>query len=286
MKLKTNTLFKIYKLFESKNWRIEQRENISSLFYRYCERLKLYDENEQDFIIELSNNYERVELSIYLESFYESLILLGDRIFDKYEFIYIYPLLKPNANYSKTKSAGFLHYMLDSDDYRWLSEKIIVSHNFNQLKKFDTKKSFLIFIDDYVGSGDTVVETISSFWEFENFKHLIPKENIKVVTIAAQEKGIVNVKKQLSIEVVTNKILKRGITDFFEDFEDKKNKMREISKKLNVANDLELGYKDCEGLITMLQKTPNNTFPVYWHETRNKVAPFPRRKYYKNGQAS
>ena len=281
MKLRTNTLFKISKLFESKNWRVENQENVSSLFYRYCERLKLLDEDEQDFIIELSQNYERVELSIYLESFYESLILLGDEIFEKYENIYIFPLLKPNTNYSKTKSAGFLHYMLDSDEYRWLSENLIVTYRNNNLKRFDSERDFLVFIDDFVGSGDTVIESISAFLDLENFKQIIPVENIRVVSIAAQEFGIENVKANLSIDVITNKVLKRGISDYYDDFEIKKNFMRQISKKIGIDSDMELGYKECESLITMLQKTPNNTFPVYWKETRNKVAPFPRKKYYK-----
>ncbi len=171
--------------------------------------------------------------------------------------------------------------MLDSDEYRWLSENLIVTYKNYVLKKFDTSKDFLIFIDDFVGSGDTVVESISAFLELENFKEIIPVENIKVVSIAAQEFGINNVKEKLSIDIIANKILKRGISDYYIDFEDKKNLMREISKKIEVSDDMELGYKDCESLITMLQKTPNNTFPVYWKETRNKVAPFPRKKYYK-----
>lgn len=282
MKLKTNTLFKVSKLFEFKQWRIEHREDISSLFFRYCERLKLYNEDQQDFIIELTKNYERVELNVYLESFYDSLILLGDNIFHNYDNIYIFPLLKPTINYSKTKSAGFLHYMLDSDDYRWLSDKIIVTHKLSVLKKFDPKKSILILIDDYVGSGDTAIETINEIKSFDEYKE-IPNENIKVVAIVSQEQGINNVKNQISVEVIANKILKKGISDFYPDFEDKIIKMREISQRLNVKDELKLGYKDCEGLITMLQKTPNNTFPVYWFESGNRVAPFPRKKYFKNG---
>ena len=115
----------------------------------------------------------------------------------------------------------------------------------------------------------------------KKISELMKHKNIKVVSIAAQEFGINNVKEKLSIDIIANKILKRGISDYYIDFEDKKNLMREISKKIEVSDDMELGYKDCESLITMLQKTPNNTFPVYWKETRNKVAPFPRKKYYK-----
>lgn len=41
-----------------------------------------------------------------------------------------------------------------------------------------------------------------------------------------------------------------------------------------------LGYKESEGLVTMI-KTPNNTLPFYWYEGKRDgkfmMAPFPRR---------
>ena len=54
--------------------------------------------------------------------------------------------------------------------------------------------------------------------------------------------------------------------------------MKKISKLLHVPKELSLGYLDSESLVAM-NKTPNNTFPVYWHEGKgHSHAPFPRRE--------
>lgn len=56
--------------------------------------------------------------------------------------------------------------------------------------------------------------------------------------------------------------------------------MKRIGKKLKVKNKMYLGYKESEGLVTMI-KTPNNTLPFYWDEGKRDgkfmMAPFPRR---------
>lgn len=54
--------------------------------------------------------------------------------------------------------------------------------------------------------------------------------------------------------------------------------MKNISKKLHAPNGMELGYASTEGLVAMI-KTPNNTFPVYWYEYKNRnYAPFVRKE--------
>ena len=58
----------------------------------------------------------------------------------------------------------------------------------------------------------------------------------------------------------------------------KLDEMKKISKLLRVPKELSLGYLDSESLIAM-NKTPNNTFPVYWYESKgHSHAPFPRRE--------
>ena len=58
---------------------------------------------------------------------------------------------------------------------------------------------------------------------------------------------------------------------------DKKEKMKKISQQLQVPKELYLGYLETESLVAM-NKTPNNTFPVYWCECKeNSHAPFVRK---------
>lgn len=284
--IKPDTLLKIEELFLSKGWDTSNGNGISlSLFDKFCSRLRNLSDEQQILVIELTYNYTWIELSSYLENFYDSLISLGDSIYNTYNNIFVYPLLSISKTTSiKTKSAGFLHYMFETDNYTWLSNKFIPSSSIKYLQNnFNNKDSILILVDDFVGSGETAIEVCKEYLNLEFSNGKINPANIKVVTIAAQKQGIKNVKDTLDIEVVSDLRYGKGISDFYLNNEQTKKKelMENIEQILQINHDYRFGYKKSEALITLLHKTPNNTFPVYWHETRNKVAPFPRKKRYK-----
>jgi hypothetical protein len=285
-KLNPDLLIKVVELFENKGWPTNTGTSSTiSLFDRYCERLKLLDDKQKLLVIELSYNYTWIQLKTYLEQFYDSLLLLGDYVFDNYDKIFVYPMLSNNNSVPlKTKSAGFLHYMFETDDYTWLSSKFLPNTSLNYLyENFDNKDSILLIVDDYIGSGDTAVKICIEYLTTKVKSGAINNTNIKVVTIAAQIEGIETVKKTLNIEVVSALKFNKGISDnyFNNDKIEKEKIMNEIEEKLKISPDFNFGYKKSEALITMLNKTPNNTFPVYWFENRKKVAPFPRKKIFK-----
>jgi hypothetical protein len=285
-KINPDLLIKIVELFEKKNWPINNSNaNTISLFDRFCERLKLLDDNQKLLVIELSYNYTWIQLKTYLEHFYDSLLLLGDNVFNSYDKIFVYPLLSiSNSVPLKTKSAGFLHYMFETDDYTWLSNKFHPNTSIRYLyENFDNNDSILLIVDDYVGSGGTAVEICNEYLSTKIKSGHIKNTNIKVVTIAAQIEGIETVKNKVDIEVVSALKFNKGISDkyFNNEKKEKEDVMNEIEKILKISPELNYGYKKSEALITMLNKTPNNTFPVYWFENRKKVAPFPRKKIFK-----
>lgn len=283
--IKLDTLLSIEELFIEKGWDLNSGNVKSfSIYDRFCERLKLFNEDQQKLIIELTYNYTRVELANYLERFYESLISIGDHTFDFYDRIFIYPLLSPyKATPSKTKSAGFLHYMFETDDYTWLSDKFIPNTSIKFLQdNFDNTDSLLILIDDFIGSGETAISICSEYLNTSTNKGKILPQNVKVVSIAAQKAGMAALKKSLNVDVISNMIFDRGISDRFKgkELNVKSHLMTEIENTIKVEKGYKFGYKKSEALITMLHKTPNNTFPVYWLETKTKIAPFPRKKKY------
>lgn len=284
--LKPDILFKVYELFQKKKWSVHTGTNgYLSRFDRYCKRLELLSEEQQNLIINLTYKYTIVGLPIYLESFYDSLFSLGDEVYSKFDYIMIYPLLSPSKPYSsRTKSAGFLHYMVDTDDYTWISEKIITKSSEKFLKyNFKNENSLLILVDDFVGSGETAINICQEYMNIEVQDGFISPNNIKVVSIAAMKGGIEAVNKELGIDVVSDITFKKGISETFfgRDKISYTTIMESIDTKLNVQDDFLFGYKKSEALVTMLNKTPNNTFPVFWYETKNKVAPFPRQKNYR-----
>lgn len=284
--IKTNILLKIQELFLSKGWDFKNGNEMPlSLFNRFCERLKLLTDEQQLLVIELTHDYTWVELANYLERFYDSLIALGDEVFNSYDQIFVYPLLSPHkATPSKTKSAGFLHYMFEADNYTWLSDKFIPDSSLKVLQNnFNNQNSVLLLVDDFVGSGDTSISICTEYLNVETNHGGISSKNIKIVSIAAQRQGVIAVKEALDIDVVSAMIFEKGISDKYSDIDRtaKINLMEAIEDAIKVEQDFKFGFRKSEALITMMHKTPNNTFPIYWLETRNKVAPFPRKKKFK-----
>ena len=88
---------------------------------------------------------------------------------------------------------------------------------------------------------------------------------------------------EYGVEIYTSVLRNKGITDNYseQEVQEKKEQMKRISKRFKVKDkNLYLGYKESEGLVSMI-KTPNNTFPFYWYEGKREgklsLAPFPRR---------
>lgn len=89
--------------------------------------------------------------------------------------------------------------------------------------------------------------------------------------------------EQYGINIYASVVRNKAISDNYEceDVENKIKQMENISKQINVKdNNLYLGYKKSEALVTMI-KTPNNTLPFYWYEGKKNgkimFAPFARR---------
>jgi len=292
--IKPNILISLTELFERKEWELEDGSVVElSLFDKFCERLKLLTVEEQEMVIEITDEFTRIGIKDYLTNLFKSFRLLGDEFFEAHARIYVLPLVDPYVRSSKssqqlfrgkTKSANFLHYLLDASDWRWFSTKLVPNITYKKLKEvFDPQDSCIVLIDDFVGTGETAAEVCNIFLQDEFKSVKIPPDKLKVVSIAAQPQGIAHVQTALGVEVVSNIIVPKGISDRYEepDLSLKSSLMVNIEATLNVSDDYRFGHGRSEAMVTFLSKTPNNTFPVYWHETKTRVAPFPRYKNYK-----
>ncbi|MFC3561193.1 phosphoribosyltransferase [Pedobacter jamesrossensis] len=289
--VKPQVIMALTTLFQKKKWDLSSgSETDMTLFRKFCERLSLFSEDEQDMLIELTSDFIRIGLQDYLAHFFESFILLGDSFFDNKDKIYVLPLVSPYSGTKssegkilrgKSKSADFLHYLLDSSDWTWFSKKLVMNYTFKKLlKDFDSSNSSIVLIDDFVGSGRTAADVCKIFL-MENFSFgKLEPDSLKIVSLAAQKHGIHHVRKEVNVEVISNIIIPKGISDRYilPDLSSKIAQMNSVEEKLEISEELHFGYEKSEAMITFLNKTPNNTFPIYWHETKTKVAPFPRYK--------
>ena len=263
-------------LFEHKGWEIEDING--SVFNRFCSRLAHIEKDEdRDFILELTERYVWIRSDEYEDKLLDVLNKMSEndwwKTIDKKKNIIFCPI-KTEDNVYKTKSSTFMLYLCRSIEASTLvSSKIC--HNPSTIRDIDPNEiGCLIFVDDYIGTGLTFFEFMGGLFP-DGCSYI---EKIALLSIAAQEEGINNIKREYpKIHCFYSEgLLKRGISDYFnrEETVIKKEMMKSIEKELKIKNSF-FGYKDCEALVSLV-RTPNNTFPFYWCEGGTNDAPFAR----------
>ena len=278
-------VFKLAEIFKDKGWDIEESvENEYSLFDLFCMRLgELESDADRDLIIELTRRYLVVDLDDYgkyLKSVWKSFFNSNQELIKNIDTIHIFPVQDKNYP-NKTKSGNAVCYFLQGVILRRFStfhdKRIRIIETFEGLEKHREEIQCLILVDDYVGSGDTLLSCVNLIEEKG-----ISKEKIMVLTLVLQEYGK-NVVEEYGVSIYSAVLKNKAITDNYEkeEVEKKIDQMKQIGKQIKLKDkNLYLGYKATESLVTMI-KTPNNTFPFYWYEGRKDgklmFAPFARR---------
>lgn len=135
--------------------------------------------------------------------------------------------------------------------------------------------TLLIVVDDFIGTGETAVESLNFIKD--NFE--IKNNNIRILALAIQKNGFERL-KEYKIKIYYSHLLKKGITEYYDSniVSSKIELMKKIEKKIGVKEKEKFGYNGSEALIRLI-RTPNNTFPVFHKENKNKNknAIFPRR---------
>lgn len=266
-------------LFEHKKWDIKYEEGEISEFQRFCDRLSILENEEQrDLFIELSYDYLWVPMCEYEQ-------LLGktwNKFFESHKINYknkerlvICPLL-PEEDFGKNKSSMLMLYLCQGvmlrRHYTFSDEQVRICEKPGLLDSLECEISELVLIDDFIGSGETAIRCLEFI---KKLKKQI--NNITILALVTQTEGKECISRT-GVDVISAIERGKGITDKYnqEVCDYKKQIMKDIEKFLNVSYEYKFGYGQSEALVSMI-KTPNNTFPIYWYETENKKAPFPRK---------
>lgn len=277
-------LIELFQIFVENNWEIQSEDDEEQLtFDMFCKRLNELDSDaDRELIMELTHKYLVVnveEYSKYLIDVTRKFLKDNKKSIDTLDTLHIFPV--QDANYlGKTKSGNLMCYLLQGCFMRRFKEfhdkRIRIIETFDALEKYRDDIECLILIDDFIGSGDSVLECVNLIEE-----RGIEKDKIKAIALVLQEQGKKAI-EEYGINVYSSVLRNKAITDNYskEEAEKKKEQMKGIGKKIKANKELYLGYKESEGLVTMI-KTPNNTFPFYWFEKKKEgkhtTAPFPRR---------
>lgn len=170
-------------------------------------------------------------------------------------------------------------------DYRMYNDlkesQIISSTDLNNIE--DRKYKYIVFIDDFVGTGNQACDFFSGI-DFANLKSKKIERFFFVVWMAFED-GINFINKaHEDIELIFAELLTEKDKAFSEESkvfsEEEKEEAKAIFEKYgkSLYKDNPLGYADFSALISFKTKSPNHTLPVIWSDARGWFPIF--RRFY------
>lgn len=275
-----NRLIKIYKIFKARDLGVESDHGVDSeSFDNFCSLIKKITNDQQELMMYLLQKYLRMGAANYIALIPELLKKIDSYVNAGAELLFF--TVESNKN---DKSGNFLlSYlkMLVKADKSFKNAKINNSNLSNdEMMGYVMKKtnSYLILLDDFVGSGEQ-----TSIEATKVLKNGVNKDNFLVACLVAQKQGIEKL-AQLGINVIYLKKRDKAITDDYSLSKEEKEyfikTMLDIEKSINVLPKESLGYNQVEATVTM-GRTPNSTFPIFWKPNGKRrdnyiKAPFPR----------
>lgn len=277
-KLSAEIFSKLIAIFDKKSWEIEDDSNEVSLFNRFSSTLSELSYDQQLLILELTERFTQIKIEeylIYIKKVLEKLVKDQKVDITNINNIYIAPLISPE-DFGKSKSSTMVQYVI-RNIIKTIPElafkRIIYTEGLQvESEQINQEDSILFLVDDFVGTGETALSAINYL---NNIKSIDDKK-VVILTIAALEIGMELV-QSLEILIYTGLVFNKGISDFYppEIVSEKISLMESIEVKIKAHKNERLGYNRSEALLTLI-RTPNNTFPVFWKEKKNRIAPFPR----------
>ncbi|TDS14234.1 hypothetical protein DFQ03_2311 [Maribacter caenipelagi] len=308
-KLSASYILKVDELFEGKGWEVEPEKKMkTSLYNKYIDRLTRIPDSTRPLFLELSDRFDRIGITEIYKLFSEAYDKVDKAYLTNAKKIYIIPLVeleirpkqeyrgenvlkklwsylkfifkKPKAVRPKNKSGERVLSIVEIE-YRDLehSDKFIFPENYARFKSiFNSKKDLLILVDDFIGSGDTANNILSQYFKTKKFN----SKNTILISLISQKIGVEAIRKKHKVNVFQSILRERCISDYYPIALANENikKVEMMEESIKCVTDLSLGYKKSEALVSIMNKSPNNTLPIFWHETRSLAAPFPRRKAY------
>lgn len=243
--------------------------------------LNNFEESEIKYAIDIASN-----LTVYTSYEIEEVINNSLNI--------LFPTLKPNdvliinpiGNFGKSGSM-VTYFFQKTDFYRRHKNKVKMLPTVNNFKPENNKNYFLVLLDDFIGSGNSVKTY------FESEINLIKDkfEYISFIGIAGMEQGIKLINPIFDkIEIPKSNIFKKafsseasyfGYRNYTEHREfcfkyGKKLTSPKVRKDKTVKFINALGYENSQALVSFSHGSPNNTLPIIWSNKNNWFPLIPR----------
>jgi hypothetical protein len=262
--MKANIFVQLHNIFISKKW-IDKDED-STVFERFCQLFSKLEVDQQELLLELTERYIWLSFNEYNGKLFQVLNRISDEELKGVKKIYLFPIMNPKDE-NKTKSGhgvllairGLRPNLKKYDNIKFVE---IEQYGFFQNPDFEIRDDERIFLlDDFLGSGETLRASIDALISSSK---KISIANIRIISIVTHIQSKEYMEK-LGAKFYTEIITTKGISDHYVTpvLEEKVAIMEEI-EKLIPSKKFNFGYGKSEALIT-LYRTPNNTFPIFWH---------------------
>ncbi len=268
---------RVSEIFDKKNWEMDQ-EITTSKFNLFCGMLsRLENDEEISLMLELLEDFLHINNEFYSKRIingFKNLLTSNSQI----NTFFVLPLLA-EEDLDKYKSSHLVHYLFKGSTFKYKMPQL-KNVNIKVINKIEQVSSIknnqqIILVDDFIGTGETTISAVNYLLKTNL---LLKKQDISVLTIVIQKSGL-EVLAREGINVFYSISVGKGISDKHsgDEMEKRINIMSKIEDRLKgLKPDFRFGYKQSEALVSM-ERTPNNTFPIFWYEGKNiNIAPFPR----------
>jgi hypothetical protein len=264
---------KLYTIIENERWSSYSEEWRDSLINNLANRLAIFNNEEQELLIEMFKKYKKYKFSNDYNKLIQNVFLYLSQNINHENARFKIAKINYGENASKSSELLFRFCEKFSSELYFLQDhEIVFCKRIKDIGKIENgSNDFLVIIDDFLGTGETAKKTIVKL-------RAVEPSHIYVVSLVAQKRAV-ELLGGLGVHVIYNESHLKAISDFFgANTKIKKGIMKGIENRLGVEPEKRLGYKNSEAVISM-ERTPDNTLPFFWWECNaSPKAPFPRKE--------
>ncbi|MEZ9578673.1 MULTISPECIES: hypothetical protein [unclassified Vibrio] len=262
--MKQNIFRILFKLTQKQPWLEDKDDDLQQLLFSDCKT-----DEERELILELLERFTHVshkKFSALINELVEDIVTEPTLTDDTTQIVAM------TGDYN-TDSAQFVLYSLKPifEKLKWRQHITVTNFqkSLKQYKKLGCVHSNIILVDEFVGSGKTIVgrvRTLEKLFSDNGFNNV----SIQVKAIAASSIGI-KYAQENNVQLTSYLTIGQGISDYYHG--------QEITSKFATMDKLEAilstsykgrdlpyyGYGRTESLYTRDDgNTPNSVFPIFW----------------------
>lgn len=213
-----------------------------------------------------------------------NLMKMDDNRFDE-KFIYVSDLgnfsLGPDVDIANIQDRINHILNLSDDDISDLERNSQIHDLREQIKSIkkqskELSSKTIIFVDDYIGSGNSFKEFWSQIGTYYN-----PNHNYILATLIAHKQGIDSITSDIPIKIITptkpipisGKIFHNKNTTFTKN---EKKILKKYCNDLGFPSQNRYGFMDTQSMVIIYERSPNNILPILYANTGKWVPLFPR----------